>query len=122
MEWITPENLIILGVLLLIILVYMTVTGAHITVKDGKVSVHMGGRSKDRRELYDLLKAVTLDVLRLTFYSNASDEVRLIAGLRYIKDGGNGMALRDVREYIEQHKDVYDGIVVALPELKVPKE
>jgi hypothetical protein len=48
------------------------------------------------------------DVLRLQLYcTEASPEERIMAGLRYIKSGGNGITQKYFADYIKQYPDIY---------------
>jgi hypothetical protein len=89
-----------------------------------KLSRHV----KDQQQDQDI-KEVKLDVSRLLFYlkepKDCADEtiqrkyVRMGAGIRYVKNGGNCETAEHVIEYVRQNKDVYNMLTSEHPELRM---
>jgi hypothetical protein len=44
---------------------------------------------------------------------------RMYAGLKYVKEGGNGDAKKKLLSLIRENRDMYEGIVTGKPELKL---
>lgn len=58
------------------------------------------------------------DILRINFYLiNQPDETKLISGLRYLAAGGNGKTEKDVRDFIDDHHELYRTITALEPSL-----
>ena len=67
-----------------------------------------------------LLREVSIDQYKIVFYNrDLPNAERLIAGLKYIHEGLNADMKKDITEFIDGHRDIYDGIIRGRPDLKI---
>jgi hypothetical protein len=65
-------------------------------------------------------KIQSLDILRINFYlQRQPNETKLVSGLRYLKNNGNGKTREDVRAFIKTHQELYDAIIAISPTLQL---
>jgi hypothetical protein len=62
---------------------------------------------------------IEIDQCKLAFYSDIPIKERLFAGLRYIQSGGNSETKHYVEEMIKDNLDLYNGLVLGRPDLKL---
>jgi hypothetical protein len=64
----------------------------------------------------------SLDILRINFYLlEQPDETKLVSGLRYLKNGGNGKTREDVQSFINSHQELYHTVIAIEPSLQFDK-
>jgi hypothetical protein len=64
----------------------------------------------------------SLDILRINFYlQKQPDETKLVSGLRYLKNNGNGRTREDIEAFIGVHQGLYDAITAIEPALRLEK-
>ena len=71
------------------------------------------------------MKSIECENLKQTFYiTNESfpKKERLIAGLKYVDSGGNGMTREDVARFVKDNPAVYGEVMKDFPQWALPKE
>jgi hypothetical protein len=65
-------------------------------------------------------KIQSQDILRINFYlQKQPNETKLISGLRYLKNNGNGRTRDDINAFIKDHQELYNTILAIEPGLKL---
>jgi len=83
---------------------------------DGKVDK----LSAEMQEVMAIVKNMSIDQQKTSFYNKEQpDAERLVAGLKYIHQGGNGQTKPDVIIFAKEHKDLYDAFTKLKPELRL---
>ena len=71
------------------------------------------------------MKSIECENLKQTFYiTNEAfpKKERLIAGLKYVDSGGNGMAREDVARFVKDNPDVYAEVMKDFPQWALKRE
>lgn len=71
-------------------------------------------------QIAETVKQMSIEQQKQSFYDqNQSEQLRMVAGLRYVQLGGNGHTMADVRIFAYKHKDIYDALTLANHELRL---
>ena len=85
-----------------------------------KVKDKMDKLSEEMREVISIVKTMSVDQQKQTFYDlNQPDAERLAGGLKYIYQGGNGFTKPDVVKFAGERKDLYNALTRVNPELRL---
>jgi len=88
--------------------------------KVGKVEGKVDKLSSEMREIIAMVKNMSIDDQKSYFYDrNQPPPERLVAGLKYIHQGGNGLTKPDVVKFAEANKDIYNALTKAKPEWRL---
>ena len=87
--------------------------GIHFDTMRRRISEYVTTKKCDDRHVEQeaVLKELSSEMLQVLFYSNAPLIVRMQAGLRYVKDGGNGATRSDVRKMVADNPDEYQILI-----------
>jgi hypothetical protein len=76
--------------------------------------------AKEVTEAIVIIKDMSVDFQKHQFYDKDQPDMdRLIGGLKYVHQGGNGDTKPSVVEFAEQHPDIYKTITRLKPELRI---
>jgi len=88
--------------------------------KVNKLEEKVDSFSGEMRKAVDILMNMSIDEQKSHFYDqNQPDAERLMAGLKYIYQGGNGLTKPDVVKFAEANKEMYNLLTKAKPELRI---
>ncbi|GHU13019.1 hypothetical protein FACS1894161_2470 [Spirochaetia bacterium] len=96
--------------------------GSNITLKtiNQKINSCFENMEKQISAIQETDKIQSLDILRINFYlQKQPNETKLISGLRYLRDKGNGRTRDDICTFIKDHQELYNTILAIEPTLKL---
>ena len=72
-----------------------------------KITANVGEIKNDIGILTESVEMNRLETLKLSFYSNANIQIRMMSGLEYVHLGGNGPVLDDLKTAIKENPEAY---------------
>jgi len=87
------------------------------------VETKVGVLEKDVAAIMRVVKNLSIDQQKQLFYDNRQPEAeRLVAGLKYVHQGGNGTVKPEVIVFAAGHRDIYNALIRVKPELGLKHE
>lgn len=94
--------------------------GNAITLKT--INEKLEGMEKQIFTIQENDRTQSLDILRINFYLQRQPvETKLVSGLRYLNNNGNGKTREDVLAFIGAHEELYNTIIALEPALQLNK-
>lgn len=85
-----------------------------------EVNTKVDSLLKDFEEITKLVKDMSIDQQKSAFYDEDLPEAeRLVAGLKYVNQGGNGYTKPEVIAFAEKNKSIYNALISAKSELRI---
>jgi hypothetical protein len=85
-----------------------------------ELNTKVDSMTADAIKTNSMLKNLYIDFQKKSFYDRDQPEPeRLAGGLKYLYEGGNGDTKKDVVEFAQSHKVIYDTLVYEKPELRL---